>query len=153
MWWNHNRLFARYFVPNTVSVVLNFAMLGCLVLFAFSIQVFVKYAGPDSILFYAAMFGCTFLLLGVLYLIGATLRRARLTSEEFRKGFIRGLRLTCMALGILVAATIVHRIGMHVRTVPYLFVPPVLFMVLVTRLAPLAWAPLRKPPKPSLRSS
>lgn len=144
VWWNHNRLFARYFVPTPVSIVLNFVMLGFLVLFIFSIQLFVKATGPESVLFYAGTFGCTFLLLGILYLTGAVQRRARLTHEEFRKGFIRGLRHACMAFGILVATVIMHRIGLHVRTIWYLFLPPAAFMVIVTRAAPLVWAPLRK---------
>ncbi|HEV7178799.1 MAG TPA: TMEM175 family protein [Candidatus Baltobacteraceae bacterium] len=149
MWWNHNRLFARYFVPTPVSIVLNFVMLGFLVLFVFSIQVFTKSPGPEGITFYLSMFGCTFLLLGVLYLSGAVARRTRLCAEDFRKGFMRGLRHASLACGMLVALAIMHHIGLHVRTVWYLLLPPALFTAIVSRLAPVLWAPLRKAPKAS----
>lgn len=144
MWWNHNRLFARYLVPNPVSIVLNFAMLGCLVLFVFSIQVFVHTPGPDSVIFYAAMFALTYVLLGILYIIGSVLRRTVLTHEEFRKGFIRGLRHATLAIGIIAGILIFTRVGLHVKSLGYLFFPPVVLMVAVGRLAPVFWPVLRK---------
>lgn len=146
MWWNHNRLFARYFVPDGISVILNFVTLGFVLLFVYSIQVFMHAPGPDSITFYAGSFAITFLLLGVLYLMGALRLRDALTQEEFRRGFLRGLRHTCMAAGILVALIVLTRVGLHVRTIGYLFFPPALFMIAVSRPAPLFWPALRKQP-------
>ncbi len=104
VWWIHNRLFAHYFVPNMLSIVLNFIVLGSIVLFVFSVQVLVHFKfQPAAYEFYCAMLAIIFILLSALYFIGLAKRRGELNAGELREGRRKGTRLGIIAIAIFLA--------------------------------------------------
>lgn len=91
IWWTHNRLFAKYFVPDAFGIVLNFVALGATILFVFSTQVVM--ASNDSargLPLYFGAYGSVYLILGILYLLGAHRRRALLSEFDYRVDCAKG---------------------------------------------------------------
>ncbi len=74
-----------------------------MILYVFSIQLMI--AGKDSraLPLYFGTYGLVYLLLGILYLLGARERRAVLSHEDYRSGLRRGVRGTVISLGMLAA--------------------------------------------------
>lgn len=81
LWWLHNRLFANYFVPNRISIILNFMLLGALVLTVYFFQAFRSLPSTSNLpaAYWLASFGVVYLLIGVLWAIGVTGRWSMLT--------------------------------------------------------------------------
>ena len=86
IWYNHQRLFTHYFWPETLTIVLNFALLATIGLLVFFVQVFVHYHGSVErvwgFLAYFAVFGLAFTIMGTLYLHGTRRRWDTLTRED-----------------------------------------------------------------------
>ena len=146
IWWSHNRLFARYFVPNMLSIVLNFALLGFLVLFVFSIQILIKLkmaGGPYE--FYVLMFAAVYMLLAALYFIGVRGRRAYLTEAEVRNGLRKAVRTGGIALGIFAGTVALVVSGADSQMVKYYLAIPVAVVILTIRIADRLVPALRKP--------
>lgn len=146
VWWSHNRLFARYFVPNMLSIVLNFALLGFLVLFVFSIQILLrlKFAGGPYE-FYVLMFAAVYLLLATLYFIGLRERRAYLTRDEIRNGLRKAIRMGAIALAIFAGTVVLVVSGANSQMATYYIAIPLAIVVAIIRITDRVVPALRKP--------
>ncbi len=110
LWWNHATLFRHFFVPTRLTVLVNFAMLGCAVLLAFSLQMWLHFATStkDDVVAaytYFAVFAATYLMLGYMFLVGVTARWAHLAAEERRIGVRRTSLTLGLSLGLIVGLT------------------------------------------------
>lgn len=112
IWYNHQRLFTHYFWPETLTIVLNFALLAMIGLLVYFVQVFVHYHDSFdrawAFLAYFMVFGLGFLILGTLYLHGTRRRWDALTGEDRYTGLRQGARGiiggTFIVIGVAVSA-------------------------------------------------
>ena len=89
LWWLHHRTFSALFVLTTGTVVLNFAILGSLVLSLYLLQVFIHaVASGQSVLLFLRLWIASYLLvyalMGALMLAGIILRQGRLPVDDLR---------------------------------------------------------------------
>lgn len=93
VWTMHTRLFATYFVPNPLMIVLNFVMLAGLVIMGYIFSLAMHFNGQAGFttLFgsWFCCFAAVYMLLAAMYGIGTYLRRAKLTPHEFSSGVER----------------------------------------------------------------
>lgn len=144
IWWIHNRLFAKFFVPNRLSIFLNFIALGCIILYVFSLQAMMTAASKAAIPFYFATFGMVYLLLGALYLLGVRERRPVLSVEDYRHGLGRGVRTSLVGVAMLMTAGEVYLYGFHPQTLKFVLAP-IIIALLAMRVLEFAIPILRKP--------
>jgi uncharacterized membrane protein len=57
IWWLHHRLFLNFFKPDNVGIVLNFFLLGSVILFTYPLQLFLKFGPGMEISFVAYAVG------------------------------------------------------------------------------------------------
>ncbi|MDP9111212.1 MAG: TMEM175 family protein [Candidatus Eremiobacteraeota bacterium] len=101
IWYAHNRLFAHYFVPTPVNIVLNFFTLGSVSMLVYSVQLYVHFLHDRSAIgFYAGCLAAAFALLAALYTIGLRQRREFLSEGDVRWGIRRATRFGCIAGGL-----------------------------------------------------
>jgi uncharacterized membrane protein len=105
VWWLHNRIFTRYFIPDTVGIIGNFLLLAAIVLFAWATQLFYR-SGLDSetAIVFAATGGTMYLLIGLLFLRGCRDERLQLASKDRAWARHRGLR--ALIVGAFLLASI-----------------------------------------------
>lgn len=142
LWFNHQRLFLTYFVPTRFAVILNFLLLGCLVLTVYFVQVFLHVGGgPDralALLLYFAAFAVTMMCMGSLYAFGTRTRWGELDGEERYEGVSRAARLLAVGVSILLGtlATPVLFVEINMRataTIAYAAIAGVLIARLALR--------------------
>jgi uncharacterized membrane protein len=96
IWYNHQRLFTHFFWPQTLTVILNFALLATIGLLVFFVQVFVHYHDSFdrvwAFLAYFTVFGVAFMIMGTLYLHGTRRRWDRLTADDRYTGLRQAAR-------------------------------------------------------------
>ncbi|MBV8147537.1 MAG: DUF1211 domain-containing protein [Candidatus Eremiobacteraeota bacterium] len=89
LWWLHHRTFSTLFVLTPGTVLLNFAILGSLVLSLYLLQVFIHAvaSGQGVLLFlrlWIASYLLVYALMGALMLAGIVLRRGSLPADDLR---------------------------------------------------------------------
>lgn len=96
IWYNHQRLFMHFFWPETLTIILNFALLAMIGLLVYFVQVFVHYHDAFdrvwAFLAYFMVFGLGFMILGTLYLHGTRRRWDALTGEDRYTGLRQAAR-------------------------------------------------------------
>jgi uncharacterized membrane protein len=115
LWWMHHRTFATYFVLNLPMIVMNFGMLGGLILtlYFFESVVHVASAGNDPRIFFGLFvyaFALVYALLGGMLLFGIIARRHELSAADMRWGIsqLAGIPIAVIffvVIGIYVATT------------------------------------------------
>ncbi|MFN2528120.1 MAG: hypothetical protein ABR584_05325 [Candidatus Baltobacteraceae bacterium] len=125
---------------------MNFVALGAMILFVFSTQVIMatKVSERGMPLYFGA-YGTVYLMLGILYLLGAHRRRAFLSDFDYRSGLRRGARTTCVAAAMLVIVLGLHIFGFHVRTLGYVIGIPFASSVISMRIMERIWPQLKNP--------
>ena len=112
IWYAHNRLFAHYFVPTAVNIVLNFFTLGSVSMLVYSVQLYVHFLRDRSAIgFYAGCLAAAFGLLAALYTIGLRQRREFLDSQDVRWGIRRATRFGCISGGLVVYVMTIRYFG------------------------------------------
>jgi len=111
IWWLHNRLFAHFFVADTLSIVLNFALLAAIVMVTFALQLFFRFEGePIVAAAYAFSLGLMYGLIAILYAKG--LRDERITvSDELRREATRRSRRLGVVAVVLLGSLFAYRLG------------------------------------------
>ena len=111
IWWLHNRLFAYFFVPDAVSIVLNFLLLASIVMVGFALQLFFRFEeGPIATATYACSLGLLYGLIAVLYAKG--LRDARLTVDaELRREAVSRARRCAIVAVVFLLSLFAYRLG------------------------------------------
>jgi len=126
IWWLHNRLFAYFFVPDAVSIVLNFLLLASIVMVGFALQLFFRFeADPIATATYACSLGLLYGLIALLYAKG--LRDTRLTvgADLRREAVSRGRRCAIVAV-VFFLSILAYRLGSQARELCWLaFIPAV----------------------------
>lgn len=111
VWWFHNRLFAHYFVANSLSIVLNFAMLAAVVVLVYVIEAFTtlfnapsfEYAGYiTGVSLWAYSYGVVMTLMGLMFAIGVRERRAQLDAGRYIWGIERAINSGAGGIAILI---------------------------------------------------
>jgi uncharacterized membrane protein len=123
IWAIHHRLFVEYFVPNRVSVALNFVALGFVVFLSYTVQVYVHFnhAGSPAdasvaAMLYFATLGIVMTLLGALYWLGTYARGAELAENPRRYGYARAARLLAIGLCLAAGVPILHLLGLSTES-------------------------------------
>ena len=129
MWWFHNRLFAKFFVLNAVSIVANFAMLGALMLMIYFAQRFTSLTSltpvpTDEAIRAIARYwfesaAIVYALLGGMYAQGIAARWAGLSVVDRRFGVRRAFASLVGAGVFAVLATAILSPHAHARSVLY----------------------------------
>lgn len=115
IWYAHNRLFAHYFVPTPVNIVLNFFTLGSVIMLVYSVQLYVHFLRERSaIAFYAGCLAAAFALIAALYAIGLRQRREFLGPDQVRWGIRRATRFGCIAAGLAIYVLLIPYFGDNV---------------------------------------
>lgn len=86
MWWYHNRLFARFFVPRALPILLNFIWLALVVLLTFFAQATFKLS--DSVIFvmYFCAYAAAYATIGVQFLLGLRMLKGSLDVPDRLRG-------------------------------------------------------------------
>ena len=106
MWLRHHKWFEHYFIPTPPNVVLNFAILGSIVLLVYALQVFLHFIRlgqsfvPPFALYLGALALVTFLF-AIAYFVGASRPRVAMSRDIRGAGYIQALRLFGATLGTL----------------------------------------------------
>jgi len=125
MWWFHNRLFAKFFIINTVMIVANFATLGSLMLMIYFIQAFsivVTLPNPtDSQIFSAARLyfatgSLVYGLLGLMFALGIVSRWSQLDLADRRFG-VRRAFASFMATAVFVTLSVMFNSHAHIKPI------------------------------------
>ncbi len=94
VWWFHHRIFSTYFVLTRVTLILNFTLLGSLVLMVYFQQIALHFIGMDKnptniVRMWMAGYGAVYSLLGAMLWIGLRTRWKALTLADVRWGVSR----------------------------------------------------------------
>jgi uncharacterized membrane protein len=139
LWWIHHRLFRSVFVLNAASIVLNFAMLGSLVLMVYFQQMTVRFiaAGEEperALQLWMLCYGVVYGLVGAMVAIGLRARWKVLSVEDLRWGVSRSIGA--------VVGTIVFFIYAYLTAAPHrargLFFAPLVLLAVIRAVSP--WA-------------
>lgn len=106
LWWLHHRLFARYFYPDTPSVLLNFALLASTVFVVYSLLLLSTFDDSIALGAYGLSLGCAFGLISVLFTKGLRDPRIVLDADERETGSQTALRVGIGATGFLISAAL-----------------------------------------------
>ena len=128
VWWLHHQLFARLFIPDTVSVILNFAFLAAVVFVAYSLQLMSRFDDLPAIATYALSFGCAWALLAILYAKGLRDPRLPLDDAARRQATVRARNLAIAGLGLL-ASAVVAGLGRNLNEVVAIWIAIALVLV------------------------
>jgi uncharacterized membrane protein len=136
IWWMHSRIFAKYFIPDSVGIVGNFVLLAATVLFAWAQQLLYR-SGFDitTVIAYAATGGTVYALIGLLFLRGARDARLRLRPEDKATAVQRGVRALVVG-GVLLLSIALEPFGVEAMTYCWLLIAPVVFVVRRFQRAP-----------------
>ena len=119
MWWSHHRLFAHFFVPTRINIVLNFVSLGGILFMVYALQVWLHATVNRNIGFamYAAALALVTAADGVLMYRGVLLRGNKMSRFVASRGRWRALRLGLMsAMFTALAFLSVSSTALRVRT-------------------------------------
>jgi uncharacterized membrane protein len=109
VWWLHQRIFRTFFVLTRFTLVLNFTLLGSLVLMVYFQQVALHFIGiggdpANAVRLWMASYGVVYGLLGAMLWIGVRARWTTLADANLRWGVQRASVLTFGAAMFFVAA-------------------------------------------------
>lgn len=134
LWWSHHRLFTHFFVPNRVSIALNFVTLGVLIFAIYTVQLFVhsfmSTVDKGALILYLASFGLLFLLLSAQYLYGWSLRHSALPPNVAQHGLSNGAAQAVVGIAMVAGAAIGMAFGLQPRGFGVLAIA----IVLITRV-------------------
>lgn len=113
LWYGHQRLFTHFFWPETLSIVLNFALLSMVGLLVYFVQVFVHdhdaFDRVWAFLAYFTVFAVAFFITGLLYLHGTWRRWDTLSAKDRYTGVLQSARGivggSAVLLGVAVSAS------------------------------------------------
>lgn len=96
VWWIHHRLFKSLFVLNTVMVMLNFAMLGSLVLMVYFQQISLHFIADGdraepAVQLWLVTYSVVYALLAAMMWIGVRIRWDTLAVADLRWGLSRAI--------------------------------------------------------------
>jgi uncharacterized membrane protein len=120
MWWAHHRLFTHYFVPVPVMVALNFVTLAGVSFSVYSVQLML-HPGHTALdfAFYEGSLAGVYMLLGVQYFYGWTVRRTVVPAKVAVGGLRASLMLFGIGIGFAVMTVLTVRYGLHVAGLQY----------------------------------
>ncbi|MGR4064235.1 MAG: TMEM175 family protein [Vulcanimicrobiaceae bacterium] len=132
IWYQHHRIFVNYFKPRPLTIVLNFAMLGCTVMLVYALQVFVKFLNTDqrdaATMFYLVAFSIVYACLGALYATGVRDRWGELDAALRTRGIRSAMRLVGVGVITILGMFVSSAVGWPLMYAPC-FVVPVLLAV------------------------
>jgi uncharacterized membrane protein len=125
IWWLHNRLFAYFFIPDAVSIVLNFLLLASIVMVGFALQLFFRFEeAPIATATYACSLGLLYGLIALLYAKG--LRDERLTVEaDLRREAVSRARRCAIVAVVFLLSLFAYRWGSQTIELCWLLLIPV----------------------------
>jgi hypothetical protein len=110
LWWNHHRLFKTYLVLTRATLVMNFALLGALVLMLYFLQIGARDitmhgAGPHFFLRLTLLsFAAVYALLAGMFAIGVRARWSALSPGDLAWGVERSAQMFSAAAAFVVVA-------------------------------------------------
>ena len=143
LWLMHHRTFDTYFVLSLPTIIMNFAMLGSLILalYFFECVVHVASAGQNPRVFFALFvysFGLVYALLGGMLLSGVVARRHELPKTDLRWGVAQVAGIP-MALLFFVAIGTYVVTGTHRGSVVYATMLAAAVILVVRRIILPRW--------------
>jgi len=138
VWWIHHRLFKSFFVLTSVTLVLNFAMLGCLVLMVYFQQIALHFMvteerSDEAVQLWLGSYSVVYALLASMLWIGLRFRWETLTIDDLRWGLSRAILTSAGTLAFVAYAVGFVRRG----TAPGILVVTFLIIVAIRILVPL----------------
>jgi uncharacterized membrane protein len=111
LWWLHHRLFLNFFKPDTVGVVMNFALLASVAMFTYPLQLFMRF-GPEKPISFAAYAAGGALVYGIMAILltkGIHQLGDSCGPQRRTDGVILATRLAILATSMVVALLISGR--------------------------------------------
>ncbi|MGA8574250.1 MAG: TMEM175 family protein [Candidatus Cybelea sp.] len=138
LWWLHHRTFSTYFVLNTPTILMNFAMLCALVLtlYFFESVVHVSATGRNAAVyfnFFVFAFAAVYGLLGAMLVVGLRLRYSQLLPADIRWG-IGQLSSIAIAVLFFVFVGTYASLRVHGLSMGYLSIATAVMAFLVRRV-------------------
>ncbi len=117
VWWIHHRLFKSIFVLNTAMVIVNFAMLGALVLMVYFQQICVHLIaiGDDvtvAVQLWLVSYSVVYALVAVMLWYGLRVRWRMLSEDDLRWAFGRAALVSLGSL-IFIAYALIFKYRVH----------------------------------------
>ena len=111
LWWTHHRLFKSLFVLTPLTLILNFAMLGCLVLMVYfqqvSLHLIVSNDRPQiALLLWLVSYALVFTLLAAMMWLGLRVRWQTLSDDDLRWGLNWALMNSSALLFFIIGSAI-----------------------------------------------
>ena len=108
VWWIHHRLFKSLFVLNPATLILNFAMLGSLVLMVYFQQISLHLMAIDdrpgeAVQLWLFSYSLVYALLAAMMWIGLQARWRSLTNEDLRWGLSRAILTSVGTLAFILS--------------------------------------------------
>ena len=128
LWWIHHRLFKSFFVLNTAMVIVNFAMLGALVLMVYFQQICVHLIAIGdrvtvAVQLWAISYSIVYALVAVMLWFGLRVRWRTLSDEDLRWGLGRAV---LVSLGTLIFIGYAIAFEYRVHASAYFIVPAII---------------------------
>ena len=139
LWWTHHRLFKSLFVLTPVTLILNFAMLGCLVLMVYFQQVSLHFIVTNdrpqaALLLWLVSYALVFTLLAAMMWIGLRVRWRTLSDDDLRWGLSWALMNSSALLLFVIGSAISVSRGNLSAVVIVLFVGGLIVRFAVDRI-------------------
>ena len=147
LWWNHHRLFTTYLVLTRATLVMNFALLGGLVLMLYFLQIGMRDitmqgCGPHFFLRLTLLsFAVVYALLAGMFAIGVHARWSALSPRDLVWGLERTAHMFSVAAAFVVVAVALGLTrggfdagGLHVTSLEIVLLAMVLWLVAFRRI-------------------
>ena len=120
MWWAHHKLFVHYFVPIPIMIVLNFVTLAGVSFSVYSVQL-MFHPGHTALdfAFYEGSLAVVYVLLGIQYFYGWTVRRTLVPPKLATGGLRAALMLAGVGIALGIMTVLTARYGLRVSGIQY----------------------------------
>lgn len=112
LWWQQHRIFAGYFKPTPLAIILHFAFLGCTAMLSYPLQLYMQnHKSLVVIQTYLTGFAVVYFLQTMLIFLGRHSLRAELSPERFARGAVFGAISASICVVSLISLTLTHFVG------------------------------------------
>ncbi len=112
LWWQQHRIFASYFKPTPLAIMLHFAFLGCTAMLSYPLQLYMQnHKSLVVIQTYLTGFAVVYFLQTLLIFVGRHNLRTELSPERYARGAVFGGISASICVVSLISLTLTLFVG------------------------------------------